>query len=147
VKKTDVFADTFVDGNEFLDSFILITGYSSQPGHSKKLLRLIMNNLNVNQLLGLRNKLSKMKITKRFLDDQVDIFTDIDSNGSWTETTLKVSCASSATALEWVQGVETPFSLRRLARCAITRAMSRKCLFDVSTFDIPKCLEQYNLYC
>jgi len=131
VAGTAVFTDSFANNilfNEFLLVFITIAQYSSQPGHSKKLIRLVVNTLSANQLIQLRN----------WLTSQLQ---------SMAESPLN-ELTSVQNTLEWIRQLETPCSLMYLTRCAITPVIPMFHLREssLSSLGIPKTLEQYLLF-
>jgi len=88
----------------FRKSFIVIAGYSSQPGRSKKLLRALLSAFNANTV----NRLKRVLSERQGLMDNS------------TPDSLR-TCTDAA--LEYIEQKGTPFSLQRLSRLAIRRAM------------------------
>jgi len=107
--------------DDFIKKFISIANYSSKCGHSKRLLRVVLGTLTATQVLHLKYSL------RRELDDIADVSSD----------DLRVSITN---AQEWVCGVETPHTLKHLARHTITRARSGRSLPCAETLGIPKSL-------
>jgi len=124
VNITDVFFDEFTDEDVFMDYFVSIAGLSSQPGRSKRLIRLILNGLSPNQLTKLRTKLSSRE--ELMTDDSPD--------------QLRMSTNS---ALKLLGGVETPPPLQRLVQRVIIHRMSFKSLMGDSTLELPPHMLQY----
>jgi len=89
----------------FVNDFIIIAGYSFQPGRSKKLVRSILSALNANIVNRLRRKIYELQQVMRITTpDKLRTFTNA--------------------ALKCVKEIETPFSLQALSRSAIIHAMS-----------------------
>jgi len=109
----------------FLESFVYIVEYSYQPGHSKKLVRMILIAMNASTVNSLRRKLSERQ---RAMTDS---------------TTNKVRAFTNV-ALKCIQGIQTPLSLQALARLVMsTRSTDNEAL---STSKIPVHLKKYVLY-
>jgi len=118
-----------IDRDVILQSIITIAGFCSKPGHTKKLIRLILDGMTTNHLAKLESMLAS----------RLSSITSADSRH-----------ASIISALEFVGEVETPRRLQHLARLTITHSLFgnglpyAQILPDVT---IPKLLRQYLAYC
>jgi len=113
-----------------VEAFIYTAGYSSQPGHSKKLLRMILSAMNTSTVSRLKCVLSEPQRAIREMND-ADEFPGF-----------------TAAALKYIQGMETPFSLQVLSRSAFNRAIATGKLNTelLSTAEIPVNLKKYVLH-
>jgi len=128
---TDDDTNSFFHRAAFRNAFLAISRYSSQSGNSKKLIQLLLCTLSTSALNGLRCW------CLRRLED----LSKKEMSGQTTEAKRRYV----NNALEWVRGVLIPFSLQRLSRDVITRAMLHRCLRaqDTASLCIPVQLEQY----
>jgi len=97
----------------FIDSFIASAGYSSQPGHSKKLFRTMLSAMNANTVKSLRRELSKRQ-------------TAMDKSTHDTHRTFITI------AMKSVEQIQTPFSLEVLSRLAMRKALRARILNEES---------------
>jgi len=91
-------------GSDILEFLLVIAKFSSQPGHSKSLIRLIPDAMSVDHVIKLR----------RIISAHLEYMKSTNPNESHT---------SLVNALAWVREVETPRSLQHLARRTITRSL------------------------
>jgi len=115
--------------NSYVESFIYMAGYSYQPGRSKKLIRMILNSLNVNTVNRLRSLL-----TEQLAEE--------------TMSTSHKFRTFTITALECIQSIQTPFSLKSMSRRVINRVMSTRSLDNQSLSNVvlPVSLKKYGLH-
>jgi len=127
---TNDYKNSYFDGVEFRNAFLTISRYSSQSGHSKKLIQLLLSTLSTFALNRLRC------VYLRCLDNL--------STMDMSRQTVEVLYRDVNNALDWVRGVVTPFSLQRLSRDVISRAMLHRCLRaqDTASLGLPVQLEQ-----
>jgi len=95
------------DDDTLTEYFIAIAGYSSQPGCSNKLLRVLLSVLNANTVIILRRELRQIHHamdTTPSIPDKLRAFTKV--------------------ALECVEKIQAPFSLEALARLQIRRGLA-----------------------
>jgi len=113
----------------FIDSFVSIMEYSSQPKRSKKLVYMIPNALNA----------STVNRWTWVLSERLR---------AMTESTPANCLASTSAALKCIRDIETPFSLQRLCRREINRAMSTGELKSelLSGGELPVHLKKYVLH-
>jgi len=123
---TDLWKDAYHFQRKFVDIFIALAGYSSQPGRSTKLLRLVLNALNVNHLAQLKTMLN------------VD-------REAWTDWTTEELRTFTNNAIECVESMETPLTLQHLAQRAVNSAMSFKSLRSASSLGLTKPMLEYVL--
>jgi len=112
------------DDNGFLKSFIVVARYSSKPGHSNTLARLMLKGLSGAKLYRISRELSA-----RF--------------EAMTDTSDDLLRTSTSNALESVRGVETPYRLKHIARHTILLALLGRDLPTAEALGIPKQLENY----
>jgi len=138
VSDADLFTDTFIDDEQFLLSFVIVAGYSGQSaGHSSKLILLVLNSLTASQVNRLCGRLSKV------IGWGTDQAFGWANEPSITDAARNKLCAYTKNALDLVREVDPPLGLLHLARRAITRAMSNRCLSDVSTLGLPGNIMKY----
>jgi len=123
-----VFSNKSIQRDVFLNAFISIAGYSSQPGRSLSFIRMILNAMSAAQVDILLRSLSARQT---FM----------------TEDTPGDLRTSTNDAIEWLRGVEAPPCLKHLARRVITLAFPNGVLRDIATLGLPRNLEQYLLLC
>jgi len=110
----------------FISSFASIIVYSSKPGRSDRLLRLVLYALNASQVNELKTELSTLL---KSTQDATDM----------SEETSQFN-----KVLEYLRGVETPLCLQDLARRTINSAMSsRRCLDGYSSLGLSKNQAKY----
>jgi len=108
---------------EFIISFAT---YSSQPGGSSKLIRHILNDLKASQII---------EIKKTLLERQ----------HAETKNTFDEDRIATQNALEWVSELQTPLTMKHLARSTINHALSYRAMKSVPSLNIPKHLKEYLL--
>jgi len=116
---TEVFSSRLISTLTFTKPFIILASHSQGLLHpSRRLMELIRDELDVNQMAQLRRTLSSLL---KVMPELTPLHTC---------TTL---------ALEWVTDVETPPRLQDLARRALISAMSHKCLYEqaVASLGLP----------
>jgi len=104
-------------------TFSTIAGYSSQSGHSDRLLRLILNSLGEKHVTELKEALSKR----------------LGPDGDWSSVDLRENATR---ALELVSRVQLPRSLAHLACSAILRAHWDRDMSSAADLFIPEHLEK-----
>jgi len=122
--------DKHIDEDLFMHAFVQIAGYASQPGHSKKLMRMILKALNANNVNKLRRVLPGHEHALLAFSEEYS---------AELVSTLRNN------ALEWVMTVQTPLSLQELTSRVIIRTMSHRCQDGVPTLGLPVHLISYVL--
>jgi len=122
------FPDGFVDRASFPLSFASIAGFASRCGHSKKLIRLVLDTMSANQVIRLKDKLSKRL--------------------NLTDPTVAadINRTSLVSAIEFLDGLHMPFRLEHLARLSILSTMSYCGIRNSSSLGLAKFVEQYVLF-
>jgi len=126
--KSDI-KDNFIDGVCFLNAFIFIAGYSSRSGHSKQLIRIILNSLSTAQVISMKQKLSARLVVM----------------GQSAQSTKDVNYVYTNLALKTILGVELPSRLETLACLMVRSALKGKYPEDsmLSSLGLPKHLQHY----
>jgi len=115
---------------DLVETFVAVAIYSNQTRTSLRMMRILLNTMDANEVLLFKSVLSEP---------------NLDSILSAHERDREATLSYIAKAQKWLSVMEMPFSLQHFARHAIIRAMSHRSLHGVSELGLPKRVEQYVL--